>query len=36
MHTTDIYAYKNFSTMPCKGLRENIEKRRDGEIGNIN
>ena len=28
-----IYVYKSFSTIPDKGLRKNIKKRRDGETG---
>ena len=31
MHT--IYVYKSFSTTLDKGLRKNIKKKRDGEIG---
>ena len=33
MHTIYIYVYKSFSTMLNKGLRKNIPKKRDGEIG---
>jgi len=28
-----IYVYKSFSTILDKGLRKNIKKKRDGEIG---
>ena len=28
-----IYVYKNFSNTLDKGLRKNIKKKRDGEIG---
>ena len=28
-----MYVYKSFSTMLVKGLRRNIQKERDGEIG---
>ena len=29
-----MYVYKNFSTTLDKGLKRNIKKRRDEEIGN--
>ena len=33
IHTIYIYIHKSFSTMLDKGLRKNIKKKRDGEIG---
>ena len=33
MHAIYIYVYKSFSTVLDKGLRKNIKKKRDGEIG---
>ena len=34
IQTVYIYIHKSFSTMLDKGLRKNIKKKRDGEIGN--
>ena len=33
VHTIYVHIYKSFSTTLDKGLRKNIKKRRDGEIG---
>ena len=33
MHIICIYVYKSFSTTLDKGLRKNVKKKRDGDIG---